>query len=96
MQVHSLAIPSAQTVNGEGMTEVVRPRSDATAFRFQSGQLKQNTESVRGGLDRKSASVHANKEPCILVRCRIRHAGSKIDRVLETAIDERESTELVP
>jgi len=78
VEVHSLAIPSAQTVNGESMTQVIGPRSDPTFFRLQCGQLKQKTEGTSCGLDWQPALIHADEKACILVRGRIRHPSSKV------------------
>ena len=47
MQVHTLSIPTTQTVNREGVTQVVRSRSDPAFFRLQSGQLEQTDEGTQ-------------------------------------------------
>jgi hypothetical protein len=78
MEVGALAIPSAQTVNGEGVTQVIRAWPDSTFFGLQTGSLEQNTESASRGLNRQPALVHANEEACVPIGCRIRQASANI------------------
>jgi hypothetical protein len=40
MKVDTFTIPSAQTVNGEGMTQVIGSRPDPTLVGLQPGQFE--------------------------------------------------------
>ena len=61
MEVDTFAIPSAQTVNGEGVAQVIGSRPDPTLFGLQPGQLEQNTESASCGLNRHTAACPGSK-----------------------------------
>jgi hypothetical protein len=52
MEVDTFTIPSAQTVNGEGMARVIGSRPDPTPVGLQPGQFEQTSERVTCSFDR--------------------------------------------
>jgi hypothetical protein len=62
MKIHVLSIPLAQSMNGEGVTKIIRAWSDATLFRLQIGRFKQTTEGATRGCDWKSTPVSTHKK----------------------------------
>lgn len=78
MEVHALAIPSAEPMNCEGMPEVIRTWADTPLFWFQPGQCKQTAERATGGLNRQEPLVNADEEASIWSGGRILPAVCKI------------------
>ena len=78
MEVHALPIPSAQAMNGKGVTQIIRSRSDSTCFRFQTGRLKQKSEGAGSSLHWKPALVDADEKARVRVRFRVLHAQGKV------------------
>jgi hypothetical protein len=78
MEVDTFTVPSAQTVTGEGMAQVIGSRPDPTLVGLQPGQFEQNTESASCGLNRQPALVRANEEASPYVRWRVLHASGEV------------------
>jgi hypothetical protein len=52
MEVDTFPIPSAETVTGEGMAQVIGSRPDPTPFGLQPGQFEQTSERITCRSDR--------------------------------------------
>jgi hypothetical protein len=78
MEIHSLAIPSTEPLNGEGVPEVIRAWADTSRCWLQSGQIKEAAERTTGGLNRQDPFIGSYKETRIWARWRVLRAGFKI------------------
>ena len=78
VEIYALGIPPTQTVNREGVAQVIRSRSDPAAGRFQSCQPKKTPKGTACGLDRQAAAVDANEEASVSVRWCVCEARSKV------------------
>jgi hypothetical protein len=78
MEVHALAIPSAEPMNREGLPEVIRTWADTSLFWLQPGQSKQTAERATGGLNRQDPLLNADEEARLWSRGRILQAVCKI------------------
>lgn len=65
LQVHSLAVPAGQPVNGERVTKIIRPRPDAAALRLQTGLPKESAQGPVGRADGQHQPMCADEEPVI-------------------------------
>jgi hypothetical protein len=62
MEVHTLPVPSAQSLHSEGMAQVIWSRSAPARFRLQTGQLEKMPESAACGLNWQSGLVGTDEE----------------------------------
>ena len=75
MKIHTLSIPSTQTMHCERVAKIIRTRPYATSFRFQPGSLEQFPQCLCRGADRQRLSADSNKEAVVWPRNR---AGERL------------------
>lgn len=62
MHIDPRSIPARQSVDGEGVPQIVGTRANASSGRFQPGAAKQDRHNVRGCRGPKGRSVATNEQ----------------------------------
>src|SRR5579863_7254639 len=71
MEIDTLAIPSGEPLDGEGVSQVIRPRPNSPFPGFQSGFYEQTVNRPVGGADRQPAAIDTDEESSLRASRRI-------------------------
>jgi hypothetical protein len=61
VKVHALLVPARESVNGEGMAQVVWARTDATLGGLQTAHAIEFAERSARRFDREAAEIHPDE-----------------------------------
>ena len=78
MKVYSLAIPTAEPMNGERVPEVIWPGADTALARLQPGQNKQTAERATGSLNGQDPLIGTDEETRLWAGGSALHSDCKI------------------